>query len=195
METIRLNLVPVGATPVCHAAQYDDGRQIKLELFNGAAAYQIQAGDTFEGMGGVDAVDIELERHRASTLREGHPVGERLHDEDTLAGHLVAERQLAILCEVESLALIGHRDGDATLGSIESHAHLLGAVGAIAMHDGIPHRLRHRHRHGSVIITHVALAAEMKQTLLHTWQIRYIRLYNKRFRHINKSLYRLQKYK
>lgn len=48
METIRLNLVPVGATPVCHAAQYDDGRQIKLELFNGAAAYQIQAGDTFE---------------------------------------------------------------------------------------------------------------------------------------------------
>lgn len=48
METIRLNLVPVGATPVCHAAQYDAGRQIKLELYNGAAAYQIQAGDTFE---------------------------------------------------------------------------------------------------------------------------------------------------
>ena len=48
METIRLNLVPVGATPVCHAAQYDEGRQIKLELYNGAAAYQIQAGDTFE---------------------------------------------------------------------------------------------------------------------------------------------------
>lgn len=48
METIRLNLVPVGATPVCHTAQYDEGRQIKLELFNGAAAYQIQAGDTFE---------------------------------------------------------------------------------------------------------------------------------------------------
>ena len=48
METIRLNLVPVGATPVCHAAQYDEGRQIKLELYNGAAAYLIQAGDTFE---------------------------------------------------------------------------------------------------------------------------------------------------
>ncbi len=48
METIRLNLVPVGATPICHAAQYDAGRQIKLELYNGAAAYQIQAGDTFE---------------------------------------------------------------------------------------------------------------------------------------------------
>ena len=48
METIRLNLVPVGATPVCHAAQYDAGRQIKLELYNGAEAYQIQAGDTFE---------------------------------------------------------------------------------------------------------------------------------------------------
>lgn len=48
METIRLNLVPVGATPVCHAAQYDEGRQIKLELYNGAAAYQIQAGDSFE---------------------------------------------------------------------------------------------------------------------------------------------------
>ena len=48
METIRLNLVPVGATPICHAAQYDVGRQIKLELYNGAAAYQIQAGDTFE---------------------------------------------------------------------------------------------------------------------------------------------------
>lgn len=46
MEEIFLNIIPTGSHPVCHVSQYDVGRQIKVNLFNGAAAYTLLAGDT-----------------------------------------------------------------------------------------------------------------------------------------------------
>ena len=47
IEEIRLNLIPNGVSPVCHVSQYDEGRQIKINLFEGINAYVIQSGDTF----------------------------------------------------------------------------------------------------------------------------------------------------
>ena len=35
MEQIRLNLIPTGPMPICHASQYDKKREIGLVLFNG----------------------------------------------------------------------------------------------------------------------------------------------------------------
>ena len=48
MESINLNLIPSGVTPVCHVSQYDDKRKIRLNLFNGTAALSITATMTFE---------------------------------------------------------------------------------------------------------------------------------------------------
>lgn len=41
MERISLNLIPQGAPPVCHAAQYDVGRVIRFDLFNGSSVYTL----------------------------------------------------------------------------------------------------------------------------------------------------------
>ena len=48
MEAIKVNLIPNGIPEACHASQYDEGRQIRLDLFDGLTPYTIQAGDTFK---------------------------------------------------------------------------------------------------------------------------------------------------
>lgn len=47
MEAIKVNLIPNGIPQTCHASQYDEGRQIRLDLFDGFTPYVIQSGDTF----------------------------------------------------------------------------------------------------------------------------------------------------
>ena len=47
MEAIKVNLIPNGIPEACHVSQYDEGRQIRLDLFDGLTPYTIQAGDTF----------------------------------------------------------------------------------------------------------------------------------------------------
>lgn len=39
MERIKLNLIPKGPMPVCHASQYDTGRKIGLDIYNGLQPY------------------------------------------------------------------------------------------------------------------------------------------------------------
>lgn len=39
IERIKLNLIPTGRMPVCHASQYDKGRQIALDIYNGLQPY------------------------------------------------------------------------------------------------------------------------------------------------------------
>ena len=39
MERIKLNLIPTGPMPVCHASQYDTGRKIGLDIYNGLQPY------------------------------------------------------------------------------------------------------------------------------------------------------------
>lgn len=46
MEEIFLNLIPTGNHQVCHVSQYDVGRQIKVNLFEGSLAYELQEGDS-----------------------------------------------------------------------------------------------------------------------------------------------------
>lgn len=46
MEIIKLNLIPSGVNPVCHCSQYDSGRVIRIELFDGLTPYTLASGDT-----------------------------------------------------------------------------------------------------------------------------------------------------
>lgn len=39
IERIKLNLIPTGKMPVCHASQYDKGRRIALDIYNGLQPY------------------------------------------------------------------------------------------------------------------------------------------------------------
>ena len=46
MEQINLNLIPSGIMPRCHVSQYDAGRVIKFNLYDGNTPYAIASGDT-----------------------------------------------------------------------------------------------------------------------------------------------------
>ena len=46
MEIIKLNLIPNGVNPTCHCSQYDNGRVIRIDLFDGLTPYVLQSGDT-----------------------------------------------------------------------------------------------------------------------------------------------------
>ena len=48
MEQINLNLIPGRALPVCHVSQYDVGRTIRFNLFNGDQVFAFASGDTAE---------------------------------------------------------------------------------------------------------------------------------------------------
>lgn len=45
MEIIKLNIIPNGTTPTCHASQYDNGRVIRIELYEGLNPYTLSASD------------------------------------------------------------------------------------------------------------------------------------------------------
>ena len=44
MEIVNLNLIPGEAYPVCHASQFDEGRTIRFNLFNGSSVYTLSSG-------------------------------------------------------------------------------------------------------------------------------------------------------
>ena len=46
MESININLIPGEAFPVCHASQFDKGRQIRLNLFDGASIFTLSGTET-----------------------------------------------------------------------------------------------------------------------------------------------------
>ena len=48
MEVIKLNLIPNGASPVAHASQYDEGRSIRFDLFEGAEVYTLDGTEVLE---------------------------------------------------------------------------------------------------------------------------------------------------
>ena len=48
MEQINLNLIPGRVLPVCHVSQYDVGRTIRVNLFEGDAVFALATGDTAE---------------------------------------------------------------------------------------------------------------------------------------------------
>jgi len=46
MENIKLNLIPGLNNPVCHVSQYDIGRIIRLNLFEGDSVYTLSGNET-----------------------------------------------------------------------------------------------------------------------------------------------------
>ena len=46
MEQLRIDLVPGGVTPNAHASQYDIGRVIRFNLYNGGSAYTLAGTET-----------------------------------------------------------------------------------------------------------------------------------------------------
>ena len=48
MEQINVNLIPSGIKPICHVSQYDSGREIRLNLFDGTDAFTLTGTEAIE---------------------------------------------------------------------------------------------------------------------------------------------------
>ena len=48
MEQVNINIVPNGIKPICHVSQYDKGRQIRLNLYDGDNRYTLSGTETLE---------------------------------------------------------------------------------------------------------------------------------------------------
>ena len=46
MEQIKIDIVPVGVASVAHASQFDNGRQIRFDLFNRGTPYTLTGAET-----------------------------------------------------------------------------------------------------------------------------------------------------
>lgn len=46
MEQFNLNLIPGGTRPVCHASQYDIGRTVRINLFEGTSVFTLTGAET-----------------------------------------------------------------------------------------------------------------------------------------------------
>lgn len=46
MEQIKIDIVPAGVAPVAHASQFDNGRQIRFNLFNQGTPYTLTGAET-----------------------------------------------------------------------------------------------------------------------------------------------------
>ena len=62
MERVRIDIVPSGITPVCHASQNDVGRSIRFDLYNGGAEYTLT---------GTEAINITLRKPNGTTRTQG----------------------------------------------------------------------------------------------------------------------------
>lgn len=155
----------------------------------------LEDGDALEGVGGVDAVDVEFHPHYPTPFGEGHAVGEGAHDENALAAGRIAGREVAELRMVEPLTLVGDLDEETTTAGAKGEGDSLGGVGPVAVEDGVLGGLEGGHLEGGVVAADVAEAAEVKEALLYLGQVGDIRLYYKGFRHNLGGIYVPQRYK
>lgn len=113
-----------------------------------------QGHDTFDGTGGLDAVDEEVHTDGAAVVLEREPVGEGTHQEN--AGSLFfLLRQIAEAAIVEAAALVGDGEVDTTLATVADDGDLLGRVGMIAVENGIFYGLKQGDRDSASIIIDV----------------------------------------
>ena len=102
METIKLDLVPGKINPVCHASQYDKGRQIKIELLNDGVPYTLE---------GTETVTFEERK------RDGRVVTAELENN---GGTFVILNTTEQMCAVSGacLCVLKITDGDVKIGTL-----------------------------------------------------------------------------
>ena len=102
MEIINLNLIPGKAWPVCHASQFDTGREVRVNLFEGAAVY-VLSGD--------EVVDVIIKKP------DGNQVTETLTNTADSYVVIVTTEQMTA-CEGANLGEVRITKGAQVIGSL-----------------------------------------------------------------------------
>lgn len=102
MEIINLNLIPGKAWPVCHASQFDTGREVRVNLFEGAAVYTLS---------GDEVVDVIIKKP------DGNQVTETLTNTADSYVVIVTTEQMTA-CEGANLGEVRITKGAQVIGSL-----------------------------------------------------------------------------
>ena len=103
MEQINLNLIPGRTMPVAHASQYDVGRTIRFNLFE---------GDTIYTLDGTETVNVNVRK------TDGNVVTEELTVTASASYVEVVTTEQMTACSGSNLAEIQIIKGDDTLGTL-----------------------------------------------------------------------------
>lgn len=102
METFNLDLIPKGSKPVCHVSQYDTGRTIRINLFEGALPYTLS---------GAETVSVSVRKP------DGHIVTEGLTNTSSTYVEIVTTEQMTA-CEGDNLCEVKIESGSDVLGTL-----------------------------------------------------------------------------
>ena len=100
MEIVNLNLIPGEAFPVCHASQFDEGRAIRFNIFDGSSPYSIPSGATVkvelhkpdncylsEELTNTQSTYVDLVTTKQMTAINGNTFGEiKIENNETVLG-------------------------------------------------------------------------------------------------------------
>ena len=128
METLNLNLIPTGANPVAHVSQYDEGRVIRFNLFEGSAVYTLDGTETIEcdvkkpdgnvvTLGVTNTSDSYVEV--TTTLQTCACAGESLADIKITKGAVVIAT-LNFILDVERSPLENGIESDSAIHNLET---------------------------------------------------------------------------
>ena len=102
MEVINLNLIPSGANPVAHAAQFDVGRATRFNLLEGATPYTLD---------GTETLTVSVRKN------DGHIVTEAVTNTSDSYVEVITTEQMTA-CAGENLATIKITKGGDTIATL-----------------------------------------------------------------------------
>lgn len=102
MEVINLNLIPSGANPVAHAAQFDVGRVTRFNLLEGATPYTLD---------GTETITASVRKN------DGHIVTEAVTNTSDSYLEVITTEQMTA-CAGENLATIKIKKGSDTIATL-----------------------------------------------------------------------------
>lgn len=102
METFNLDLIPKGSRPVCHVSQYDTGRTIKVNLFEGSNPFTLA---------GTETISISVRKP------DGHIVTEGLTNTSSTYVDVVTTEQMTA-CEGSNLCEVKIEKGSDVIGTL-----------------------------------------------------------------------------
>ena len=146
MEQIKLDLIPNGVMPVCHASQYDDGRTIRVNLYEGGVEYALS----------TETIELDVRKGDGNVVTKSLTVtsGNKYVDFDTteqmcaIAGANLCELKLTkgdvvigtlnFILDVESSPMEGGVESKSEINNLQSQIDAMVAHAMAGYGDIIP---------------------------------------------------------
>lgn len=161
MQKVNLNLVPRGVPPVIYASQYDIGRKVQFNIYNGDAVYTIPD----DAIVIVQGTKPDGNRFAYSTSTYSSSGEQHVSFSGSAVTVLTTEQMTAVAGEAESELII--RQDDTVIGTLDFVLH----VDAAAIPDDHPESASEISAYQTMVDTVVENAKKAKESEEHTEEL------------------------